>query len=107
MIPKSTVEKVGYFDWKTYFPCNFEDCDMWVRVLAHGMKLYTNYAVTVQHRMGATLHVKDLSDPFEEMKRRFIKKHKFDGQHAMYMDGDVRECLYLVDKTKIPINNMI
>lgn len=104
MTTKSVLNTVGYFDWRTYFPCNFEDCDMWVRMLAHGYKLYTNYAVTVQHRMGATLHVEDLSGHHDRLKQAFIDKHKFDGQKYMYMDGDVKEVLRLVDKTKIPIN---
>lgn len=107
MLSKKTIEKVGYFDWRTYFPCNYEDADMWARIMAHGMKLYTNYAVTVQHRMGATLHVKDLSDPFEEMGRRFLKKHGFNGQYYLYQDGDIREVLNKVDKTVVPINTMI
>lgn len=107
MLTKSLVEKVGYFDWTRFNPCNFEDTDYQVRVMAHGYKLYTNYAVTVQHRMGATLHVKDLSEPFEEMGRRFEKKHGFNGQKYMYQDGNIKEVLHLVDKTKIPINSML
>lgn len=102
MLSKSrTVRKVGYFDWKTYFPCNFEDTDMWVRIMAHGLRLYTNPRAYVQHRMGATLHVNDLSDRFEELKQKFIKKHGFDGQKYIYMGGDVREVLEKVDKTPI------
>src|SRR4030042_1886322 len=84
MLTKETVEKVGYFDWKTFFPCNFEDADMWVRIMAYGMKLYTNYAVTGQHRMGATLHVKELSEPYERLHQAFIKKHGFDVQPYLY-----------------------
>jgi len=103
MLTKKTVEKVGYFDWQTYWPCNYEDVDYQARVLAHGMKIYTNYAVTVQHRQGATLHVKELSDPFEEMGERFIKKHHFNAQDYFYRGKDIKEVLHLVDKTPIPI----
>lgn len=102
MLTKKTVEKVGYFDWKTFFPCNFEDADYQVRILAHGMKLYTNYAVTVQHRMGATLHVDDLSSPYEKLHQKFIKKHEFDVQPYLYGNKDIHEVLSLVDKTVIP-----
>jgi GT2 family glycosyltransferase len=103
MLSKKIVDKVGYFDWKTYFPCNFEDTDMWVRLMAHGYKLYTNPSAYVQHRMGATLHVDDLSSQFETLKQRFIKKHGFDGQKYMYIDGDVREVLHLVNKEPVPL----
>lgn len=103
MLTKKTIEKVGYFDWQTFFPCNFEDCDYFCRILAHGMKLYTNYAVTVQHRQGATLHVDDLSSPYERLHQAFIKKHGFDVQPYLYGDRDIREVLPLVDKTKVPI----
>jgi len=107
MITKKTVEKVGYFDWKTFYPCNGEDVDYQARVLAHGLKLYTNYAVTVQHRMGATLHVPDLSDPFDKLMQKFRDKHKFDCQDYFYRGKDIREVLHLVDKTKIPLNPML
>lgn len=107
MLTKNTVNKVGYFDWQTFFPCNYEDLDFQCRVMAHGLKLYTNYAVTVQHRMGATLHVKDLFEPFDEMGRRFNKKHGFNGQEYFYLGKDLKEVLHLVDKTKIPTNNMV
>lgn len=107
MLPKSTVEKVGYFDWRTFFPCNWEDADMWVRIMAHGMKLYTNYAVTVQHRMGATLHVDDLSGPFEKLRHKFIQKHGFDCQPYLYGEGDIRTVLGTVDKTKVPLYGII
>lgn len=107
MLTKSVIDKVGYFDWKTYYPCNYEDVDFQARVLAHGYKMYVNYAVTVQHRMGATLHVPELSDPFEEMGKRFTEKHKFNAQDYFYRGKDIREVLHLVDKTKVPINNMI
>jgi len=101
MTTKKVIEKVGYFDWKTFFPCNWEDADMWVRVMAHGLKLYTNYAVTVQHRQGATLHVQDLSSPFEILRRKFITKHGFDCQDYLYGDKDIRKVLSSVDKIKI------
>lgn len=103
MLSKKIIDKVGYFDWQTFFPCNFEDTDMWVRIMAHGYKLYVNPKAYVQHRMGATLHVDDLSGPFEKLKQAFIKKHGFDGQKYMYIDGDVREVLDKVNKRRVPI----
>lgn len=103
MLSKKIVEQVGYFDWKTYFPANFEDCDYFIRLLAYGYKLYTNPAAFVQHRMGATLHVDDLSGPFEILKQRFIEKHGFDGQRYFYIDGDIRTVLDKVNKTFIEL----
>lgn len=107
MLSKETVRKVGYFDWRTFFPCNWEDADYWCRVMAHGMKLYTNYAATVQHRMGATLHVDDLSGPFETLRKKFIEKHGFDVQPYLYGDLDIKTMLSKVNKTVVPINSMI
>lgn len=107
MLTKSTVKKVGYFDWDIFYPCNWEDASMWCRIMAHGLKLYTNYAVTVQHRMGATLHVDDLSGPFEALRQKFIKHHGFDCQPYLYGDKDIKEVLHLVNKRITPINNMV
>jgi GT2 family glycosyltransferase len=108
MLSKSrTVNKVGYFDWKTFFPCNFEDSDLQVRILAHGLKLYTNPSAFIQHRMGATLHVADLSGPFERLKQKFIKKHGFDVQEYLYGDKNIKEVLEKVDKTWINFNKDI
>lgn len=105
MLSKSrTVKKVGFFDWQTFFPCNWEDADMWVRVMAHGLKLYTNPKAYVQHRMGATLHVHDLSSPFELLRKEFIKKHGFDCQQYLYGDKNIKEVLHLVNKTIIKPN---
>lgn len=107
MLTKTVVEKVGYFDWDLFYPCNWEDASMWTRIMAHGLKLYTNYAVTVQHRMGATLHVNDLSDHFERLRQVFIKHHGFDCQPYLYGDGDIREVLHLANKRITPINSMV
>lgn len=93
MLTKKTVDKVGLFDYKTYFPCNFEDSDMWVRVLKAGLKLYVNYNVSIQHRGGATLHVDDLSRQFEDLHQRFIKKHGFDPLPYLYEDKDIYDVI--------------
>lgn len=107
MLTKKTVEKVGYFDWDLFYPCNWEDASYWCRVMAHGLKLYTNYLVTVQHRMGATLHVKDLSEPYEKLRQVFIKHHGFDCQPYLYGNEDIKEKLHLVNKRITPINDII
>jgi GT2 family glycosyltransferase len=103
MLSKHIVEEVGYFDWQTFFPCNWEDADYWVRLMAYGYKLYTNPKSFVQHRMGATLHVDDLSTPFEKLRVKFVEKHKFDVQPYMYGDGDIHEVLHKVNKFKVPL----
>lgn len=107
MLTKQTIKKVGYFDWQLFNPCNWEDASMWVRIMAHGLKLYTNYSVTVQHRMGATLHVNDLSSPFEKLRQVFIKRHGFDCQPYLYGDKDIREVLHFVNKSWVPLNDKI
>jgi GT2 family glycosyltransferase len=93
MLTKKTVKKVGYFDDKTYFPCNFEDTDYWTRTLQAGLKLYVNYSVTVQHRGGATLHVDDLSRQFEELHQKYIDKHGFDPIPYFYEDKDIYDVI--------------
>jgi GT2 family glycosyltransferase len=103
MLTKKLVSEIGYFDWQTFFPCNWEDCDFQIRTMAYGYKLYTNYAVTVQHRMGATLHVDDLSSPFEKLRVKFIEKHGFDAQPYMYGNEDIKTMLNRVNKRKVPL----
>jgi GT2 family glycosyltransferase len=107
MLTKKTIEKVGYFDWNLFYPCNWEDASMWCRIMGNGLKLYTNYAVTVRHRMGATLHVDDLSSPFEKLRQVFIKRHGFDCQPYLYGDKDIREVLHLVNKDWVPLNDKV
>lgn len=85
MLKHRTIEKVGYFD-EQFFPCNFEDCDYWTRVLTNGMKLYVNYSLSVQHKEGQTLHAKDLSSHFLTNKKRFQDKWGFDAQEVFYTD---------------------
>lgn len=89
MLTQDVIDKVGYFDQMTYWPCNWEDLDYWVRVYKAGYKMYRNYEVTIQHREGATLHANDLSRHFEDNKRRFIKKHGFDPTGVFFGDQDI------------------
>ena len=82
MVTQKTIDRVGYFDQDTYYPCNFEDHDYWTRLLKAGLKIYKNHSMTVMHKEGQTVHAKDLSEHFMEMKRRFIAKHGFDNQEV-------------------------
>lgn len=86
MMTQKTIDRVGYFAEEVYFPCNFEDHDYWTRVLRRGLKLYVNFTFTVQHLEGRTVHAKDLSEHFQEMKRRFMAIHKFDNQEVFCGD---------------------
>jgi hypothetical protein len=56
--------------------------------------------------MGATLHVHDLSSPFEKLREKFIKKHGFDAQPYMYGDKDIREMLGKVNKEKVELSEI-
>lgn len=82
MLTQKTLNRVGYYDQDTYFPCNFEDHDYLTRLLKAGLKTYVNYGMTVRHKEGQTVHAKDLSEHFMEMKRRFMAKHGFDNQEV-------------------------
>lgn len=84
MMTQKTINRIGYFDEATYFPCNWEDVDYWTRVLRAGLKLYVNFQITVQHKEGQTVHAKDLSEHFMDMKQRFITKHGFNAQDVFF-----------------------
>jgi len=86
MVTQNTLDKVGYFEADTYWPCNFEDWDYWYRTYQAGLKMYRNYHTSIQHREGATLHSPDLSSYFQENRRAFIKKHGIDPE--MVFCGD-------------------
>lgn len=97
MITPQTIETVrkwdrrnlfttdGYFD-ERFFPCNFEDHDYWTRVMRAGLKLYTNYGISIQHKEGQTLHEKSLSATFLTNKERFLDKWGFDNQEVFCGD---------------------
>ena len=93
MLDQNTIDKVGYFDEQTYWPCNWEDWDYWFRVYKVGLKMYRNYHTSIQHREGATLHANDLSEHFQDNKRRFIKKHGFDPTPIFTGDADINQYL--------------
>lgn len=84
MLTQSTIRRIGYYDEKTFFPANFEDVDYSTRVMKAGLKLYVNYGSSIQHKEGKTVHAKDISSRFTEMKRRFIEKHGFDPIPVFY-----------------------
>lgn len=85
MLTKNTINRIGYYDEKTFF-CNFEDVDYSTRVMKAGLKLYVNYGHTIQHKEGQTVHAKDLSSMFLDMKQRYINKHGFDPTPIFYGD---------------------
>lgn len=93
MLTQDVIDKVGYFDADTYFPCNWEDWDYWFRAYKAGYKMYRNYHTSIQHREGMTVHSPDLSKHFEEMKRRFIKKHGFNPEGVFCGDEDIQKYL--------------
>lgn len=77
MLKQKTIEKAGYFD-EGIFPCNYEDWDYWTRVYQAGLKLYTNYGFTVQHKEGQTVHAKDLSEQNPKNHKYYMEKWEFD-----------------------------
>ena len=93
MLTQKTLNKVGYYDQDTYFPCNWEDVDYTTRVYKSGLKAYVNYGVTVQHKEGQTVHAKDLSSQFLRLKQAFVNKHGFDPTPAFYGDASLYDLL--------------
>jgi len=84
MVNRNTIDKVGYFDEDLYFPAQFEDTDYWWRMYKVGLKIYVNYAVTVQHREAATDGAPDISPFYKDNYDRFIKKHGIDPVPIFY-----------------------
>ena len=78
MLSQEVIKKVGLFDEDTYFPCNHEDTDYETRVYKAGLKIYTNFGLTVQHREGQTIHSPDLSARNKETFDAYVKKWGFD-----------------------------
>lgn len=83
MLTKRTINRVGYYDEDTFF-ANFEDVDYSTRVMKAGLKLYVNYGHSIQHLEGQTVHAKDISRRFLDMKALYIKKHGFDPTQVFY-----------------------
>ncbi len=86
MLTPKTLEKVGYFD-ENIWPANWEDTDYWLRVYQNGLKLYTNFQITVQHKEGQTVHAKDISERFLKNKEYVVRKHGFDPTPIFYGDA--------------------
>ena len=97
MITQNTINKVAEYDKKAfpnelnkgyfyegYIKANWEDLDYWVRILRSGLKIYRNYAITVQHKEGQTVHAKDISEHFLANKQIFIDRHGFNGQEVFF-----------------------
>lgn len=98
MLPKETIKKVGYF-YEGFDKANFEDSDYWARVMAHGLKLYKNFAVQVQHKEGQTLHAPDISSRFEKNKQIFRERWGFDAQDV-FCHGKEFPCELAREKLK-------
>lgn len=93
MLTKNTIDKVGYYREDLYYPCNFEDNDYVTRVYKAGLKAYVNYAVSVQHLEGQTVHAPDLSVHFQRLKRVYFKEHGFDPTEVFYGNRDIHSVL--------------
>lgn len=103
MLPRKTIEKVGYFDEDTYFPCNYEDWDYWIRIYRAGLKIYTNYqGPTILHKEGQTLHATDLSEKNEVTKKAFFNKWRFDPVPVFCGKQDIQEVLTCKPHLNIP-----
>lgn len=87
MLSQEVVKKVGYFDEDTYFPCNYEDLDYETRVYKAGLKIYTNFHLTIQHLEGQTLHSPDLASKNEVVRQAYLKKWGFDPIPVFFKDA--------------------
>lgn len=93
MLSRNTIEKVGLFDEDVFFPASFEDTSYWYRIYKNGLKIYTNYGLSVQHLEGQTDNAPDIASKFDINKERFIKLHGFDPIPYFYGDGNLYDIL--------------
>lgn len=87
MLTPEVIQKVGYFAEDVYFPAQFEDTDYETRVYKAGLKIYTNFGITVQHLEGQTDGAPDISSHYAFNHKRFITRHGFDPVPVFYGNG--------------------
>lgn len=92
MLTPKTIKEVGYFD-ETIFPCNTEDWSYWIKVYQAKLKLYVNYAMSVQHREGQTVHAPDLGVHNQRLLRKLAKEVGFDPIQVFCGGRDIHEAL--------------
>lgn len=86
MLPKTTIEKIGYFD-EQFYPSNFEDVDYWTRLKGYGLTMVVDYSATIQHKEGQTIHKnKEMNEKFMSNKQRYLDKWGFDPIPVFYHD---------------------
>ena len=83
MVEKAFFDTYGLFD-ERFSPYNFEDTDMWTRVLKEGKKLVRNYSTTITHREGHVLHTLDYDIINKQNHEKFIEKWGFDPIPVFY-----------------------
>lgn len=83
MMRSIDFDSFGLFD-EQFSPFNFEDTDMWTRLLQRGYNLVRNYSTTITHKEGHVLHTLDYDEVSEKNKRLFIAKHGFDPVPVFY-----------------------
>lgn len=94
MLTQNTIDKVGYFD-ESIFPCNTEDWDYWLRTYQAGLKLYRNFAMSIQHKEGQTVHAPDLSKEHQRLMTNLRNKYGFDPTGVFCGEEDIYEALGL------------
>jgi len=93
MINKNTLQKVGLFAEDDYFPANHEDWDYWTRIYQAGLKIYTNFSVTIHHAEGQTIHAEDISAMSEQTRDVYLKKWGFDPTPVFCGDVSIYDVL--------------
>jgi len=79
-----------------FVPYNFEDADMWTRIMKTGLKLY-RAPLAIWHKEGDVVHKMQYQRVNTENHQRFIDKWGVDPQPYLYGGGDIQEFL---DKIK-------
>jgi GT2 family glycosyltransferase len=87
MLKKETLVSMGGFD-EQFSPFNYEDTDMWTRILQLGAKLVRNYSTEITHLEGHVLHTLAYEEVSEKNRRLFVAKHGFDPIPIFYGDKE-------------------
>lgn len=75
-----------------FVPFNFEDTDMWWRIMKAGLKLY-RAPVTIWHKEGDVLHKLQYNRVNTQNHQKFIDKWGFDPQPYFYGNKNINEIL--------------
>lgn len=87
MLPRKTLEIVGFFD-EQFAPFNYEDVDYWTRVSQMGGTIARDFTMQVGHGEGKVIHTIENHQELDQANRkRYLDKWGFDPIPILYGDA--------------------